>query len=471
MASRSLGLVVLLVVLAGCQAPPAHLACFDPESGGPSRKGLMLRQMLKDKAVWTAEHPFLEAVNIASLPVDYARAIALLARRKIVLLSTLHEPPPIPCDRPTLDPDELEAALQHRLKDELQPGWVNVYPTGESAEEALHNVIDLAGCRIDVMMYLWDNDPLGWRVAKHLAAVASEHRPVRILVDGAANLSQGLPKEATTAEVNEVVCWLSHQPHIELIRTRDPCLHLDHRKLVVVDSKIAWSGGRNFTFPAFYKDRDVSYTVLGPLACQMQDIFDKFWMEQGGQPVEPLPPPPPLPAQNVMARLVETTATNYSLSQAIYLALDRAKHHIYMENPYLSDNKVLLKLVNARKRGVDVRVVMTTDDDSETINSANKVTMNLLFNNGVRVYHYPSFTHAKCTAIDGMWAYVGTGNFDRTSLRRNHELSLAISAGPVIAEIEDVIFHEDFKPEWELTAPLHITIGDLLKSRLASLFL
>jgi cardiolipin synthase len=308
-------------------------------------------------------------------------------------------------------------------------------------------------------------------VAHHLAAVARPDMPVRILIDGGANLSQGEPKEATSAEVQRVVCWLTQQPNIHLIRHRDPNFHFDHRKVVVADGRLAWSGGRNFTYPAFFKDRDVSYTVAGPLACEAEAIFEQYWREQGGKPAEPLPPPPPLPEHNVLARLVETSPTQYALEQAVYRALDSACHHIYMENPYLTDNRVLLKLVRARRRGVDVRLVMTIEDESQTIDSTNKISINRLIRAGVRVYLYPGMTHAKTTAVDGVWAYVGTGNFDRLSLRHNHEQGLAIGYGPVIQELEARVFMMDFNPEWEVKEPLPVTLQDYLRALVGSMLL
>jgi cardiolipin synthase len=466
-------MICLLSLLAGCQVGPAPVALCDVKGRVPSRRGLALRQVVRDTAVEAEEHPLEEACALLSWPLDYGRAVQQLAMRVRFDVTpareTLHGPP----DRPGLDPDALEAVLKKKTGSDLEPGWVTLYPTGDEALGALDNVIDQAVCRIDVLMFLWDNDPLGWDVAHHLAAVASPQKPVRILVDGGANLTQGEPKEANAVEVNRVVCWLSRQPNVHVIRTRNPNLHFDHRKLVLADGRLAWSGGRNFTYGAFFEARDVSYTLTGPLVCQLQTIYETFWRKEGGSPGEPLPPPPPLTEANVMARLVETSPEErtLTLSQAVYSALDFAKHHIYMENPYLTDNRVLLKLIAARRRGVDVRVVMTTSDTSETINSSNKVTMNRLLHAGIRVYHYPTLTHLKATAVDGVWAYVGTGNFDPLSLRHDRELGIAIGSGPVIQELEERVFQVDFNPEWEVKEPLPVTVRDHIRGLVGSLLL
>ena len=71
-------------------------------------------------------------------------------------------------------------------------------------------------------------------------------------------------------------------------------------------------------------------------------------------------------------------------------------------------------------------------------------------------------THVKATAVDGVWLYTGTGNFDNLSLRHNRELGLAISGGPAIDELEERLFWADFCDEWELTEPLPVTPIDRL---------
>ena len=201
-------------------------------------------------------------------------------------------PGPLPTCRQTLDPEALEAELERVTGAELQPAQVRLYPDGAEALDALRGLIDGAMCRIDVLMYLWDDDPIGWDVAKRLASRAGPDLPVRVLVDGGGNLLQGEPKTASAAEVNRVVCWLSRQPNVQFLRTRDPGLHFDHRKLVVADGRAAWSGGRNLTRRAFLEDHDLSYTVAGPLAAEADCVFETFWREQGGRAAGPSPPSP-----------------------------------------------------------------------------------------------------------------------------------------------------------------------------------
>src|SRR5207247_1000587 len=134
----------------------------------------------------------------------------------------------------------------------------------------------------------------------------------------------------------------------------------------------------------------------------------------------------------------------------------------YVENVYLTDSRLVVKLAEARRRGVDVRVILTVQSTTPTINQATRAVANRLLAAGVRVYLYPGMTHVKAVAVDGVWAYLGTGNLDPLSLRHNQELGLAISGSPVITELERRLFLEDMRPERELTQPLPLTFHDWL---------
>jgi cardiolipin synthase len=457
-------------LLAGCQTPAAHVAACNPAVPTPPRLVVLGRQLVQDTAFETAYHPLRSGLTMLSEPGVYLRAMAEGLTRKRIGLALAATPDPVQEVRPTLDPADLEAELRNLSGEPLRPADVDLFVDGGQALAALHGVIDQATCRIDVLMYLWDNDPVGEEIAGWLAAKAGPHCPVRVLVDGGGNLLQGLPKKASAAEVNRVVCQLAEQPYVEVIRTRDAWLRFDHRKLVVADGRVAWSGGRNFTAPSFFEAHDLSFTLVGPLAGELETRFERYWHEQGGKAAPPLDRTPAL-EENALARVVATRPRDRQLAETLYRAVDRACHHVYIENPYFVDSRLLYRLAEARQRGADVRVILTVQGDSKIINHANRVTVNRLLGAGVRVYLYPGMTHVKATVVDGCWAYLGTGNFDPLSLRHNRELGLAVGAGPLVAELEEVLFLPDLRPEWEQKKPLRVSPEDYAYEAVASLFL
>jgi len=195
---------------------------------------------------------------------------------------------------------------------------------------ALDAAVDGATERIDALMYLWGHDPIGWHLAQKLAARASPQLPVRVLIDGGGSLIQGEPKDASAGEVNAAVCWLAQQPCVQVVRVRNPYARFDHRKLVLVDGRPAWSGGRNFTWEAFRIAHDLSYTLVGPLTGVMVERYERYWQEQGGPPGPPTPPPAPSDAANARARLVRTRPYESTLARTVYAAVRNAKHRSSM---------------------------------------------------------------------------------------------------------------------------------------------
>src|SRR4029077_19454310 len=99
---------------------------------------------------------------------------------------------------------------------------------------------------------------------------------------------------------------------------------------------------------------------------------------------------------------------------------------VFLENAYLYNNQMILALVKARQRGVDVRVIMPGENDTAAGHKSNLVTSNFLRRNGVRVFFYPGMSHIKALLVDG-WVCFGSSNFYSLSLRFNPQGALAPS--------------------------------------------
>jgi cardiolipin synthase len=480
--------------------PPAAPATNSPGQGDCPRQAVLAGQLVADTATQTVVHPLQTGYTVG---YNTAAALGRLGKEMVckrLLLPLCDNPEPIAPERPRLDPDCLEVGLRKASKTKLKPALLHLLLDGEEALTALEGLIDQAEQSIDVLVYEFESDALGWQLAEELAGRAAclgrdvPGPVVRVLVDGGANLIHAPKQRKTAREVNAVLAWLIRQPHVEVLRTRNGFAHFDHRKLVVVDGCVALTGGRNFTVESFFTFRDVTCTVRGPLVADLAERFEKTWHEAGGAPrpvaagckpadseSAPLLPSPPRGegrrgaatecAANARARIVGTGRCERTLAASLYRAVDQACHHVYLENPYFTDTQLWCKLARARKRGADIRVVLAQDSDNKVIDKALRVGINRLLKAGVRVYRYPGTTHAKAASVDSLWAYFGTGNFDSLSLRRNNEVGLAVAAGPIIAELEEKLFQEDFRPEWEVTAPLPVGLDDYLCELVATLML
>ena len=467
----------LLLMLGGCHAPPARPAAGPAESEHSPRCLVLGKQVLKDTALQVTMHPIDSGVHlVAGTVTGFGMAgRELFAKRCFIPLGG--SPPPLDEGRASLDPEWLEETIAHLTHRGRQPAQIHLDIEGEDALRHLEGLIGSAQQSIDILMYLWDSDALGWNLAHRLAQRAASlpsdgHcAAVRVLVDGGGNLIHGPPTAKTARQVNEALGWLGTQPNVEVLRTRNAMASFDHRKLALFDGRIAWTGGRNFTLASFFEYHDVSFTVEGPLVHDLSECFEETWKRSGGKARALSVSPQDLVEVNALARVVGTGLKRRDLSRVLYRAVDHAFHHVYLENPYFTDNLLWCKLAKARKRGADVRVVFAKDSQSRIIDKAMRVTANRLLRAGVRIYMYPGATHVKAACADTRWAYLGTGNFDNLSLRRNNEVGVSISSGPLIEEVEQTLFLPDFHPEWEVRKPLDVTFGDYICEMVANLIL
>jgi cardiolipin synthase len=468
----------LLVFLGGCHSAPARPAAGPADSDNSKRGVVLARQILHDTALQASTHPIETGCLVAASTAAWATQAGreFFAKRCLVPLGGM--PAALDEERPTLDPSHLEDALAHLTHRPLEPALIHMDVDGEEALRRLEGLIGGAARSIDVLMYQWDSDALGWAIAQRLAERAralsgGKNCPaVRVLIDGGGNLIHGPPCCTTAHEVNEVLGWLGVQPNVEVLRTRNALARFDHRKLMIVDGRIAWTGGRNFTLSSFFEYHDVSFALEGSLVRDLSASFEEAWQNSGGHPRLPgTGPVLEVAGVNGWARVVGTGRKRNDLASVLYRAVDRSAHHVYLENPYFTDTLLWCKLAKARRRGADVRVVFAHDSQSRVIDKAMRVTANRLLRAGVRVYMHPGTTHVKAASVDTRWAYLGTGNFDKLSLRRNNEVGIAIGAGPLIEEVEQTLFMPDFRPEWEVTEPLTVTLGDYLCEAFATLIL
>jgi cardiolipin synthase A/B len=466
----------LLAAAIGCRSPATPYCC-EQTCTSPPRGVVLARQVMEDSALELSQHPWQSGLHGIRETASHVSVLAEGEFGKRVLIPLEGQPAPVADGRGILDQAGLEADLQQLTGKNLEPALLQLQLTGEESLAALDEMIRSARHSIDVIMFQWDCDELGRAIAAKLAAVASSQLHVRILIDGGGNLFFCEPEQASADEVNRVVHDLAKHPNVEVVRIRNPFARYDHRKLVIVDGKWVWTGGRNFSKPAFFEHRDLSFVLQGALIGQYQAHFDAAWQQQGGQPIAAAPladggtKESPTAAVNAMARLLMSEPGNRQMAAAVYDAVDRARHHVYLENVYLTDSLLIFKLEQARQRGVDVRVILTVQSTTPTVNLAARAIANRLLRAGVHVYLFPGMTHVKAVTVDGVWAYIGTGNFDALSFRHNVELGVALSRGSAIDALEQHLFSPDMAPTTEMKSPFPFSFYDWFCEWVASICL
>ena len=238
----------------------------------------------------------------------------------------------------------------------------------------------------------------------------------------------------------------------------------DHRKLMVVDGRIAFIGGINIS--SVYSSgsgaalarspgedhvawRDTHVQIEGPVVAELQKLFLQTWEKQRGKPLTGNDYFPKLTARgNEIVRAIGSTPDDpYSL---IYLtlisAIGNAEKQIYVTNAYFVPDPQLLKaLGDAAARGVDVRLILPSRSDSSVVFHAGRSYYSGLLAAGVKLYErVGTVLHAKTAVIDGVWSTVGSTNLDSRSFLDNDEIN-AVILGREFGQKMQAMFADDLR--------------------------
>jgi cardiolipin synthase len=240
----------------------------------------------------------------------------------------------------------------------------------------------------------------------------------------------------------------------------NPWLAASHTKSFIIDGKQAWLGGMNFGREYRYDWHDLMVELQGPFVAQMEADFTRFWAHAGpGGDLAWLraklfPPADetrsePIPKDAILVRPIYTRVQHHEIEQTQLAAIRSAQQRIWIEHAYLTDHRIINELLAARRRGVDVRVILSEKNDSPIVGASHLVTISDLLQNGIRVYAYPGFTHVKAALFDG-WACLGSANFDRFSLQANYEFNIGFSGAKQVDTLARRLFQADFAESREI---------------------
>ncbi len=207
--------------------------------------------------------------------------------------------------------------------------------------------------------------------------------------------------------------------------------------------------------------------VRGPVVDILREEFHNAWAHAGllgdfGFFLEQIRPIDSVAEdEGYPIRVLFTRTGNREIYRAQKAAIRNSKRYIYVENAYFTDDALLFELVKARRRGVDVRVIMPLVTDRGPITRNNALAANVMLEHGIRVFLYPGMSHVKAAVFDG-WACLGSANWDKWSLRINKELNLATSHPEAVDAALDRVFEPDFAASIELTEPFPDRWSDFL---------
>jgi cardiolipin synthase A/B len=230
-----------------------------------------------------------------------------------------------------------------------------------------------------------------------------------------------------------------------------------HRKVLVVDGRIGFTGGvgiadqwtGNAQDPQHW--RDTHYRAAGPIVAQMQAVFIDNWVKSTGEVLHGEKYFPELPAVGTAkAQMFSSSPSGGSeCMQLMYLlAITAAQHSIRLSSAYfVPDRLTLQSLTQALKRGVKVQIITPGEHmDAETVRRASRASWGELLEAGAEIHEYqPTMYHCKVMIVDALWVSVGSTNFDTRSFRINDEANLNVFDGDFaiaqIAHFRDDLSH------------------------------
>jgi len=237
--------------------------------------------------------------------------------------------------------------------------------------------------------------------------------------------------------------------------------HRTHRKILIVDGTVGFSGGvgiaDDWLGDADRKDhwRETMIRVEGPVVTQMQFAFMDNWVKSRGELLTGLDYFPQVEARGPhLTQVIKSSPSEGSSTvKLMYIvSIVSAEKSIWISNAYfVPDPDTLRALEGAVRRGVDVRVIVPGEHtDVPIVRSASRLYYERLLNHGIRVFEYqPTMMHAKTMVVDGIWSTIGSSNFDDRSFRLNDEVNVNVYDEGIAAKLEEM-FREDLARSEEI---------------------
>ena len=370
--------------------------------------------------------------------------------------------PPL-ADRSPMDLQAWEEELDRIVDRRLTSGNADLLIDGEAFFTRLIDAVSTARESIQVQTYIFDNDDYAVSVGELLKRRADEAIDVRILLDGLGTITGTMAESESLPEQHvapySVRRFLESGSGLKVRQKDNPWFTGDHVKSIVIDRKTAFVGGMNIGREYRFDWHDLMLELEGPIVDDIAREFDISWSHAGplgdlGYVIEQVKPNQRRNRESgYPMRILLSSPGNYEIYNAQLEAIRRASRYIYLQNAYFTDDSLLRELVLARRRGVDVRVIIPMETDLGPITRSNVLAANLMLEHGIRVYIYPGFSHVKAAVYDG-WVCVGSANFDRLSLRINRELNIASSHPELARQFLDRLFEQDFLVSPELVQPI-----------------
>ncbi|HVE12786.1 MAG TPA: phospholipase D-like domain-containing protein [Elusimicrobiota bacterium] len=319
---------------------------------------------------------------------------------------------------------------------------------GRETFPAMLEAIASARLAVHLETYILRDDATGKDFARALGERARAGVQVRVIYDSVGSL--GLSDSYLQGLRNSGVQLLAYRP-IAPWRRRWGWGRRDHRKILVIDGKVAFTGGINIAHEHASAEaggggwRDIQVRVEGPAAYDLDALFRSVWFRETRRWFEL----PGHPRERAGGALVQVVANQeflhrHRIRQEYRHAIHRARRRILIANAYFVPDRAIRKaLYAARRRGVIVDVLVPSRSDVPAVQYASRSLFETHLQNGLRLFAWPGpHLHTKLVVIDGAWCSVGSYNLDHRSWLHNLEVNLHVEDAAFAREAERAVLQD-----------------------------
>ncbi|MGV7210207.1 cardiolipin synthase [Oxalobacteraceae bacterium A2-2] len=401
--------------------------------------------------------PAAPSVQGVNGPLSGARAQALLSKR---------------WSKNTLDP-KAQAALEEAATGVplIAGNKCSLLFDGPQTMSEMYKAIAAAKNNINLETYIFDQDEMGLKFADMLTEKQRQGVTVNVMYDSVGTI--GVPQAFFDRMRAAGIKLVAFNP-VNPAKAKGDNWKLnnrDHRKLLIVDGRVAFTGGINISADyskgslfrsrgAPPKDksevgwRDTHVKIEGPAVQAFQWLWVRNWSSQDSEDLRPADyfPTPIIAGDKVVRVLGSEPGGKFEIYKAYSLAIQEAKKSIHLTSAYfVPDRQTVEALMAAARRGVDVKIVLPGVSDSNVVMYAGQAYYDDLLGAGVKIYQLKlAVLHAKTAVIDGTWSTVGSTNIDTRSFLHNSELNVVVMGPEFGAEMEKA-FREDLRDSDQIT--------------------
>ncbi len=346
---------------------------------------------------------------------------------------------------------------------------VTLLANGQAAYAAMFKAIQTAKDHINLETFIIEDDAVGRKFADLLLQKQAEGVQVNLIYDSIGSFSTPAAffkrlrdGGIQVVEFNPINPFKAHGRWL--------LTHPDHRKILVIDGKVAITGGINISSvyssrlsgrrqvegaPLPWRDTDVQ--IEGPAVAEFQKLFFDTWQKQQGPELSERSYFPALKeVGNALVRVVGSTpGQNNRITFIVYVsAITFAEHSVHLTNAYfIPDDQILDAFADAARRGVDVKIIVPEKTDSKFALLAQRYNYSGLLKYGVKIYERRNaLLHAKTAVIDEVWSTVGSTNLDFWSFLNDDEVNAVILSHEFAGEMEKMFaadLAESDQIKWE----------------------